>query len=279
VNFPNPLLTVHTSQAVQVGGEILFGGLALMTLAYCIVVAKRQRKLWPVFVFAGAALNVLYEPFNNLLGHCAYPVIGQHNLITLFDQHIPVYIGLVYMTYFALPVPILVQRWERGITKMQFWRDFAILAAICAAFEPAFVYFGWWLYHGGNQPLAFTGLPMRWWFANSMCVVATAAMVYLLRRYVFTSDRQAIALIPLVPLTLFASHGSAAWPVFVAINETTGDADGWTTLATVGTIAISMLYLWIISGLVTRSATQHPAPTPRVESMRQGLAVSAAPIR
>jgi hypothetical protein len=28
--------------------------------------------------FIGAWLTISYEPFNNLLGHCAYPLIGQH---------------------------------------------------------------------------------------------------------------------------------------------------------------------------------------------------------
>ncbi|WP_140694338.1 hypothetical protein [Mycolicibacterium hodleri] len=255
----NPMLNVATSQAVQVGGEILFGAVALIALGYCIRVARRQRKLWPLYLYAGSALNFLYEPFNNLLGHCAYPVIGQHTLITVFDQHIPIYIGLVYIFYFSLPVPLLVQRWEAGITKRQFWKDYIVLAVLVAAFEPMFIKFGWWLYHGGNQALAFTGFPMWWWFANPMCVFAVAAMVFLLRRYVFTSNRQAVLIVPLVPLTLFASHASAATPVFVAINQTTGD--GWTTAASIVTIGISLLYVWIISKAVISTARPTPEPT------------------
>ena len=43
----------------------------------------------------GAALTITYEPFNNLLGHCAYPLIGQNTVINMVGQRIPLYILFV----------------------------------------------------------------------------------------------------------------------------------------------------------------------------------------
>src|SRR5438067_1705765 len=98
MTFPHPIWSIRSGH--QLFAELLFGFVALATLAYCVRVAQRERRPWPLFLFAGAALTVTYEPFNNLLGHCAYPIVGQHMAIDFVGQRIPWYIVFVYAFYF-----------------------------------------------------------------------------------------------------------------------------------------------------------------------------------
>jgi hypothetical protein len=244
----------------QAAAELLFGGLALAALIYCIVVARREGKLWPVYVFAGSALLVTYEPFNNFLANCTYPTIEQHTFISYLDRDVPVYTWFIYMFYFSVAVPLLMKRFEAGVTMRQLWRYYAIAVVTCAAFEPLFISskvgLEWWQYFGSNQPLDFTGMPMWWWFANGMVVCVTAMIFHLLKTHVLTKDRQTLLFVPLEPLILFAVHGSAAVPAYIAVKSSDGTT--WTTVATLATIAISVLYMWLFGKATTRHVKRKP---------------------
>lgn len=249
------------SSGEQTVAELLFGGAALAALVYCILVARREGKRWPVYVFAGSALLVTYEPFNNFLGNCAYPTIGQHTFISYLDRDVPVYTWFIYMFYFSVAVPFLMKRFEAGVTMRRLWRYYAVAVLLCAAFEPLFISskvgLHWWEYFGSNQPLDFTGLPMWWWFANAMVVCVTAMIFHLLKTHVFTSDRQTLLFVPLEPLVLFAVHGSAAAPVYIAVKSSGGTT--WPAIATLATIAISGLYMWLFGKATTVDARRKAA--------------------
>jgi hypothetical protein len=249
---PYPVFGIGETESIV--RYLLFGGLALAALIYCVAIARREGKLWPVYVFGGSALLVIYEPFNNLLAQCAYPTTGagaNDAILTWFGQHVPWATWLIYMFYFSFAVPMLIKRLEAGMTVRQFFGFWGVVALICAAFEPLFAHpsgLRWWYYYGPHQALAFTGMPMFWVVANSMVVVAMGVIFYLLKKYVLTRDIQTIAFVPLAPLILFGVHGSAGIPVFVAISEGVGDF--WSLMATFGSFAISFLYLWLMSRAV-----------------------------
>jgi hypothetical protein len=265
--FSHPVWTIGSTN--QLVAELVFGAAALGALVYCISVARREGKPWPLFVFCGAALTVVYEPFNNLLGHCGYPT-DQHTLIDFLGRQIPLYIGFVYIFYFAAPVTWLMQRFEAGITKRRLVRYYAVGVLLCAAFEPLFcngaVGLKWWHYYGDNQPLAFTGLPMWWWFVNPMCVFANAYVFHMLRKHVFTREIQTAMFVPLGVLCVFAWHAAAGIPVYIAIIGTEGKT--LTTLATFASLGIVAMLMWIIAQTVTVEeratalAREHPRPVP-----------------
>jgi hypothetical protein len=244
MTFPHPVWAISSGE--QTIAELVFGLAALATLAYCISVARRTNKLWPLFAVGGAALTVTYEPFNNLLGHCAYPLIGQHTAIDFVGQKVPVYILFVYMFYFAAPAVWLTQRFDAGITRRQLTKYFGVAVVLCAAFEPFFVSQYWWRYTG-HQPLNMTGLPMWWWVVNPMCVFGVAALYHLLRKHVLDSDRQSALFVVLCPLSVFATHGSAAVPLNIGINA---KSIALAVVGTFGSIAIALMYMWFIARLV-----------------------------
>lgn len=238
------------------GGEegaanLLFGGVALLALVYCVRVARRQNQLWPVWVFAGSALLVAYEPFNNFLANCTYPE-NQTTVISYLGRDVPLFIWFVYMFYFSFAVPFLVQKFEQGITMRTLAKYYAVVISVVAAFEPLFCNrawdLQWWYYFGADQPLRVLGFPMWWWVANSMIVVTTAAIVFLLKKHVFAKGWQTVGIVPIVPLALFGVHGSAAIPVYIATK--TGSSEVWTTIASLGTMALSAFYLFIFAKAV-----------------------------
>lgn len=270
--FDHPLWSIGSGE--QLTAELLFGAAALAALVYCVRVSLRRGQKWPLFVFGGAALTVVYEPLNNLLGHCAYPEVGQHTYIDMFGRQIPLFIGFVYMFYFAAPVTWLMQRYEAGISARRLAKYYAVGVVLCAAFEPVFcngdIGLKWWHYYGDNQALAFTGLPMWWWFVNPMCVFANAYVFHLLRKHVLTSDAQTALFVPLGLLCVIAWHLTAGLPMYITIIGTDGKT--LTTLATFGSIAIAGMYMWIIGRTVTV-----PEAAPAAERAPDGRRVAPRP--
>jgi hypothetical protein len=263
----------------QTTSELLFGGAALCALIYCAVLARRRRTGWPLYVFAGSTLLVTYEPINNLLGHCAYPTPGQHTILSYLGQHVPVSTSFIYMFYFSVAVPWVMQRVDQGVTARRLATYYSVAVLLCAAFEPLFanVHLGvrWWDYYGSNQALDFTGLPMFWWFANAMVVLVMAMLFHLLRRHLFTRDWHALAFIPLAPLILIGVHGSAGIPYYVAVTSTSGTL--WTTVGTRGSIAISAFYMVLLGASVTHRPMAAVA-APLAAAAAGPLAAVAAPL-
>jgi hypothetical protein len=244
MTFPHPIWSISSGHQLFV--ELLFGGVALATLIYCATVARRTRHPWPLFLFGGAALTVTYEPFNNLLGHCAYPIVHQHMAIDFVGQRIPWYIVFVYAFYFGAPITWMMTRYEAGITKRQLVSYYAIAVVICAAFEPYFTHHGYWKYTG-YQPLSWTGLPMWWWFVNPMCLFAIAAILHLLKRHVLKGAWESAVFILACPLGCFATHGSAAVPLNIGINA---HSHALATVGSLGAIAIGLLYMGLVGRVV-----------------------------
>ena len=151
-----------------------------------------------------------------------------------------------------------------------FIKFYACVVAACAAFEPLFcnvrVGLRWWYYYGDNQAFDFTGMPMFWWFANAMVVVGMGVIFHLLKKHVFTNKAQQWLFVPLAPLVLYAVHGSASAPVFIAIQST--DSKLLSSVATLTTIGISLFYVWLMakSACVTRrvSVAKHDTHRPVV---------------
>jgi hypothetical protein len=95
--------------------NLLFGGVGLLALAYCIHLARKEHQRYPLFVFLGAGLCVFYEPINNVLGHCTYPEISQITWIETFGRRIPSYIGPVYFFYFSATILWIMGRIRAGV--------------------------------------------------------------------------------------------------------------------------------------------------------------------
>jgi hypothetical protein len=250
------------SSAHELVANLVFGAVGLLALAYCVHLARRERKAYPLFVFLGAGLSVFYEPINNVLGHCTYPEIGQVTWIETFGRRIPTYIGPVYFFYFSATILWIMGRIRAGVTVRQWWRYYAVGVVVCTCFELIPIHYGWWKYYGANQGLRILGFPMWWWFANPMCLFAMATLFHFLRERVLT-DRLSPLLVVLWPMALFATHGSAAIPVFTALNSTSSTTV--TTLATLLTIGVALMVVMLTGKLIAADGPAE-AKEPRTRS-------------
>jgi hypothetical protein len=228
-------------------------------LGYCIWLARRERKIWPLMVWLCGAPMTLWEPMQNIVTHVVYPEIGQHTAFVIYDRPMPVYLVLVYMCYFGLWVPLLMKKFEDGVSVRQVMKYYFITVVFAAAFEPIPVsVFGWWTYYGDNQPLKFFGIPIWWFFVNAMVIVGVAAVFAVLRRHVLTADWQTVVFVPGGLFVCGALHHSAGIPAYTAIGS------GWSIAVTVPLSLVScglaVLWTYLLARLVA-APTATPEPT------------------
>jgi hypothetical protein len=113
-----------------------------------------------------------------------------------------------------------------------------------------------------------------WWFVDALSVFGVAVMIVLLRRHGVLTDSTAVLVVPLIPVTLFAVHGSAAMPAFAAMSSTTNIAV--TTVCSLGSIGLALLSIHIYQAIVGTSPPQ-PTATPPRGNERAHSAASAPP--
>ena len=236
----------------MVAAYVIFGAVTLAAIVYLLRVARSERSLWPLYLFLGAGLAVVYEPINNVLGLCTYPEINQPTWITAMGRRIPVYIGLVYCVYWSAPVTWLVLRIRAGMTTAQWWRTYAGFTVAVTCFELIPLARGWWTYYGAQQPLVVLGFPTWWWVVNGQAIFGLAALVHQLRRHLLADDRRGLLLIPVLPLLLFAVHGGSGIPVFLALNSTTDHTVN--NLAGIASMAIGLMNMWLFGRMSVGTA-------------------------
>jgi len=242
VDTPFPTYTIDS----EATAEIVFGLMTAAAFIGCVWLARSERKLWPVTAFFAGAVMALYEPFNNVLANVAYPE-NQHTAFTLFDRPQPVYLVLVYASYFGFTTPWLMRAFDRGMTRKQVLQSFAAVVGFAAVFEPLPVHQDWWIYYG-EQPLVVLGVPMWWWFANASVVVGSAVLFTLARRYLFTADWQTVLFVPFAVVPLLVWHASAAFPVYAAISS---DASMTVkTLASLLTIGFAIAWAFVMARII-----------------------------
>lgn len=258
------------SPGSQLGAELWFGSLALLALGYCLWLARRERKIWPLMVLLAGAPMTMWESMQNIVTHVVYPEDGMHVAFTIYDRPMPIFLVLLYVGYFGLWVPWLMKKFEDGVTVNQVMKFYFVTVLFAAAFEPIPVHvFNWYTYYGDNQPLEFFGVPIWWFFVNAMVIVGMAAIFAASRKHVLTADWQSVVFIPAGFLVCAGLHQSAGVPVYAAIGS------GWSSAITIPasllSCGIAVVWVYLLARLVAVPATSPLAV--KVES--SGRVISA----
>jgi len=99
-----------------------FGAVALVALGFCVWVAVRERKLWPVYVYIGGGVASWYETLTDVLGRCAWAPPGNlPSIVDLFNRQMPLFYNFTYLFYFPIAQVALMLALRRGLTYRRWW--------------------------------------------------------------------------------------------------------------------------------------------------------------
>ena len=222
---------------------VIFGVLAALTLVKALFDARTTRSMFPIVLFIGAGLAVIYEPINDILGHCFYSEDGMNYVwMTSMGRRIPTYIGFCFFFYFYARIWMCMKMLEKGVSAGRWMGTYVTTVVVAQLFEYIPITMGIWGYYGDNQPLQFGNFPPLWWgFINASCLISIAVLLHLLRTYVLTgSARTWIGLS--VPVLTMMFHGGPALPTTITLNATMNVTA--TTIASLITIAIGVFMVW-----------------------------------
>lgn len=247
--FGYPLWAVPAEQ--QNGLLLVASVLALVSLSYALWFSRREKSLYPIFVFLGAGCSVLYEPLGDLLTKVAYPPIEQQSLMTSFGRPIPLWMLPNYFFFFCTPILLLLQFVVRAqVSRATWWATYAGLVLFVALFEQPGIAAQSWKYYAENQAFSVNTYPVWVAFVNAQSLLLMAAGVCLLRRVI--APRASVVVVFVVPMLLVASHVGVSLPIVSALYST--DNRLLTNAAALATIGMCLFNVWLAHRVVAASA-------------------------
>jgi hypothetical protein len=209
-----------------------------------------------LLVLLGGGMSVLFEPLGDRLGFIWHASVGQWTLLHMYGHFVPIWMLAAYYWYCGGQTLFAVLRIRRGATSGELWRLYWIFLAMDAVLELPLLYISDIYTYFGNQPFwwpPYFPLPGWYFFLNALLpLTAARAVTYLLGlnrpRYVW--------LIPvIIPMSLFATYGATAWPVWAALNSDVSQ----TVMNACGalTIALGLFVAALLSAMPSRREIPH----------------------
>jgi hypothetical protein len=172
----------------------------------------------PVFLLLvlGGGLAVPFEPFNDILGGCWHPIIGQEPVFELMGRPMPLWVVMIYFAYYGVQAAVTYRILRSGIKARSMWLLFIVPVLVDIALEVVLMRWDLYYYYG-NQPLVFFKFPLYWAVGNSAVVFMAAVVAVFAEPHLTAGKRLAMALI--VPLSDAAFAPLVVFPSAMAVNS------------------------------------------------------------
>lgn len=152
----------------QIISTVLTFSLALATIAYVVVLWRRERIVWPMFVVAAGTLTCLMEPaFDHLYG-LWFREEGAWALYETFGSHQPVWVPAAYTFFYGGAAVVVARTLQRSPTMRTVRRLYFGIAAMAIAAEMAYVSILGVYEYQDSQPFVIAGYPVFLGFTNAM---------------------------------------------------------------------------------------------------------------
>jgi hypothetical protein len=221
-----------------------------LPLTVVLVIAVRQmlRGRGPLLLYCvlGGALSCIFEAIVNLLGGMIYAEDGIWTAYSTFGRQIPWLIPLAYSWFMGGQAYYCYRRFERGISRRDVFRMWAVFCVIDAVIETPGLLAGVYTYYG-EQPWNFWGFPFWYAWANSLTPVVAGAVIFKLREY-HTGWKQ-LSVIILIPMAEGLSYAATCWPVWSTLNTHLGYRA--TYPASLLNLALTLYLLWMVTVAVS----------------------------
>jgi len=204
----------------QLIATLLTSAITVTAVIAVIVFCRRQRLTWPLFVLVSGGATFLLEPLFDHLYGLWFWTENQWTAIETYAIHIPIWLPIVYVTYYGAWTTWLVQRFSRGATMREIAGLFAASAALAAAFETLYIQVFELYVYQDSQPLHLADYPVWVAFVNGvppfLAAIVYVRLVPLLRGWA------QLALIGVVPVCFAADSFGSGW-LYLAARHASGD--------------------------------------------------------
>lgn len=241
--FPLPPLDMMSmSQELQHRFMLMQVPLVVLSGAYCIWGAIKEKSSVPIWIFLGGGIAYIMEPFMGVMGLVWYPPEGMSYVFESIGRPVPWFGFLAYLWFLGGMSFFVYDRVKKGITTRGLWRLYLILVVVEIVLEVPGLNMGVYTYYG-NQPFVFMKFPLWFPFLNAAAPVLAGALVFKMLPFIKPILRPVI--IYAVPLANSVVMVGAGLPVEFMLNT---NASLWATRV-MGflTIALACFMVYVVT--------------------------------
>jgi hypothetical protein len=235
---PSNVVMPATAQHVFL---VVMSAMAVAAVGFSIRESRRRGDIVPLYLLAGAAVAIFYEPLGDFLVLALYPIRHQTGWIQMFGHKVPLFIEILYFWYFCPFVLLFMRMAQRGFTARSWWALWGGALAFASGFEVLGLHLKTWLYYG-HQPLVVLKLPLWIPFTYVSFLFAIGAGVYGIANHL--GRRHHWLIVPAMPLLLAASHAATSFPGASALYSTSDRTV--ILLACIGSMAAAVLLAYVL---------------------------------
>jgi hypothetical protein len=203
----------------QLLATVLTSAITVAAVLAVIAFCRRERVTWPLLVLISGGATFLLEPlFDHLYGLWFFEQ-GQWTVVETYGIHVPVWLPIVYFTYYGAWTIWLVLRFRRGTNLREVALLFVTSGIIAGLFETLYIQvFDLYVYQD-DQPLSVSGYPV--WVALVNGVPPFLAAIVYVRLVPLLRGWENLALLFVVP-TCFAAEFGEGW-LYLAARHASED--------------------------------------------------------
>jgi hypothetical protein len=190
------------SELGQWVATVLTYGLAVAVLVWILVLCRRERIVWPLFVAVSGTLTCLMEPLFDHLYGLWFLEEGQWHLYTTFGSAQPIWVPAAYLTFYGGATVFIARFIERRPTMRTVWTMYAFIVVMAIAAEMTYVSVLGVYQYQDSQPFVVFGYPIFLGFTNAMSALVSGIVVY--RLAPLLKGAGYLYLIPVVPMAFAA---------------------------------------------------------------------------
>jgi len=226
----------------QLLSTVLTSAITAVAVIAVIVFCRRHHVVWPLLVLVSGGATFLLEPLFDHLYGLWFWTENQWTAITTYGIHIPVWLPIVYVTYYGAWTVWLVQRFSRGATTREVATLFVGSAALAGAFETLYIQvFNLYVYQD-SQPFHVADYPVWVAFVNGvppfLAAIVYVRLVPLLRGWA------QVAIVGVVPVCFAADSFGSGWLYLAARHS--GEDPSMVLLSALALITVASVFAMVL---------------------------------
>lgn len=215
-----PVESDGVDQAVDSGFEmfaiVVTSILAVVTIALVVRLCLRERITWPLFILVGGLITSLQEPlFDHLYGLWMFQE-NQTTAFTTYGIQIPLWLPIIYITYYGGLTIFFTRRFSRGITQRDLIKYFLVSVAVAAILENLYINICELYEYQDHQAFVLFTYPT--WVAFVNGVPPFLAAIALARLIPITRGWAQVGLLAVVP-TAFAADSFGTGFLYLSVRH------------------------------------------------------------
>jgi hypothetical protein len=255
----------RVSDTAQLVATVITSVLTVGAIVATVVYARKRRIFWPIIVLVTGGICSLMEPLFDRLYGLWFFTGDQWTAFHFYGIAVPAWLPVVYVFYYGAWTVWLVNRWQKGATRVQVALLYLGSVLLAFAFEQFYIH-GFGLYgYQGSQPLRVFGYPIWVTFVNGVPPFL-ASIIYVRLIPLLEHNWEYLALLWVVPFSFAAVSFGSAFP-YVAYRNGNEAAPNMTLLTILAVVAAVASYATVMLAARLAGLDKNPVGDQRTKEL------------